>query len=752
MMKKLVAFVACLVLTLALVPAAALIATPDTARAAANIVMPNDNGKTNGGSYVLGAGTDAEVTVYRDWRSTSMNPTQSLTPKYVMVHNTGTYVSTATAKNVHNNTNKTSTGACWHYTVDNKEIYQGLADNRRGWHAATSYSAYPSNINAIGIETCVNNFPATETFGGEQWSNGAAILKWYEDQFDQTMKHTAYLCLVLCERWGLNWQTDIKMHYDAYQYDTATKKGKDCPMQMRATYNPSTGAFTAAGYYKDGRDGYGWQIFWSYLEAYASGSTVATGDPSKTTADKIGTYQVQSSDGLNVRDAATTSGTTVLGALENGEVVQVDEMNGNWGKVVSSSGLNGWASIGNYGNYIGVDAQAYTTSATNGVNYSYNSDGSLVINNTTSERGTVDLMLPLSIGTVTTPYMSLQITKNSGEGYFFGITQEGSGYWMMRDCMSGDQLVQEDNAPYMVNTEQLEINLSEWWKSPDYRINQVRIYVAPNTSITVNYFYFAAASGKVTDMRFNLRAAASNVNLMKPDTLQIVDNTKTGSYTYNNGMLTINSEEASGYEVSMDVNTEFAVADLTRLLYSVDARVRYDIELVVTTSGGDRTVSLVSDFWPGLCSGLDGDYLPAAEQSAGLDMYSVYTYNNVVPADGKSTIKTIKFQLGGAGTLIVNAVQIAANDRLLNFPDGITKTASSPSASTEPEQPEQPQETLGDVNKDGTITTQDARMAMLEALKEGMLTSEQLAVADYNGDGEITTTDARLMMLYALTH
>ena len=97
MMKKLVAMVACLVMTLALVPTVAFSAAFDTADAAVNIVMPNDNGKTNGGSYTLGAGTDAEVTVYRDWRSTSMNPTQSLTPKYIMVHNTGTYVGDAVA-------------------------------------------------------------------------------------------------------------------------------------------------------------------------------------------------------------------------------------------------------------------------------------------------------------------------------------------------------------------------------------------------------------------------------------------------------------------------------------------------------------------------------------------------------------------------------------------------------------------------------------------------------------------------------
>ena len=452
-----------------------------------------------------------------------------------------------------------------------------------------------------------------------------------------------------------------------------------------------------------------------------------------------------------MRDGATTSGTTVLGALENGEVVQVSEMSGNWGKVTSSSGLNGWASIGNYGTYIGVDAQAYSVkSETSDLEYYYNRDGSLVINNKSADRGMLDLGLPLDIGTGTTPYMSLQITKNSGEGYFFGITQAGSGYWMMRDCQSGDQLVQEDNAPYMTDTEKLEIDLRDWWKTKDYRINNVRIYVAPNTSITINYFYFAATSGKVTDMRYNLFAAASNITLMKADGLRIEDTTKTGGYTYNNGVLTVESKEANGYNVVMDVNQEFAIAELTRLLFSVDAKVRYDIELVLTTSEGDRSVSLVSDFWPGICTALDGNYIPAAAQSAGLDLYSVFTYNNVAPADGMSTVKRVIFKVGGEGTVAFSALQIAANDRLLNMPDGLSKSDSSPASDPVPPTPDEPEK--GDVNGDGEITTADARMAMLEALKSGMLTAEQLLVADYNGDGEVTTTDARLMMLHALTH
>ncbi|MBQ3093635.1 MAG: N-acetylmuramoyl-L-alanine amidase, partial [Clostridia bacterium] len=706
-----------------------------------NVVMPNNNGKTNNVTYTLGAGTDAEVSVICDWRSTSMEPTASITPKYITIHNTGTYVSTANAKNTHNNTNKTSTSACWHYTVDNTVIYQGLADNRKGWHTGTSYSGAPANSNSIGIETCVNNFPQTirygqagyDAFDNEDWNNGAAIMKWYEDQFDQTMKHTAYLALVLCERWGLNWRTAIKMHWDAMSYQSGAA-GKDCPMQMRATYDPATGKFIEAGGYVNGRNGFFWQIFWSYLEDYAAGKKVV-GDPNLTSASKLGTYQVAASDGLNVRVSADAS-SDKIGVLTKGTIVDVKELSGNWGRITMEDGKEGWCSIVNYGNYIGIDAQAYTSKAAFGdIQTSVNSRGQMTLKNLSStDAAAYEFTLPLDIGTVTTPHFAIRTSGITG-GYYFGLTQQGTGYYMMRDCNSGDQLVEEVSAPYMTGEEALSIDVSEWWKPADeYRINAVRVYLDAGSSLTLDYLYFAATSGVITGPEYNLLAFAVNENLMTPSTLNIVDKTKTGSYDYRNGMLTVETTETSGYSVAFDVNKQLDVNEYRRLLYSVESNVRYDIVIVATSSQGDKTFSLTADFWPGLCDGLDNGYIPAATQTAGLDFLSCYTFNNILPADGIITVKSVTVKLGGAGRLYLNGLQLANTDSLRTYKDGVYVSDSSP---VDP----------GDVNDSGVADTTDSRMMVIFASGMLELTDEQLMKADVNGDGTVDSSDARALLM-----
>ena len=741
MFKRIMSVCLCLALMLGIAPMISIYGDVQTTSAGVYI-MPDTNGKTNNQTYTLGAGTDVNVPVYTDWRSTSMSPTASMTPKYIAIHCTGAYISTSTAKANHNY-GKTASNACWHYTVGDKDIYQLLSDTRQGWHVGTSYTGAPSNSNSIGLELAVNNFPATETYGGEKWTDGTAIMNWWNSQFHQTVKNAAYLTAVLCQRHGLDWKTRVKMHWDSKSYDSGAA-GKDCPMQMRATYDPSTNQFKRAGEYSDGRTGYFWQIFWSYLEQYANGAKNVGGGG--TTATAIGTYQVTSADGLNVRAGAST-GYDIVDTLTKGDIVKVTELNGNWGKLTTPNGIEGWASIVNYGNYIGIDALAYTSQSAWGEGGpTVNKDGSMTLTNTSAtDTMAYDFKLPQAIGTLTTPYMSLMMTPHYGSGYYFGITQFGSGYYMMRDCNSGDQLVHEESAPYMTGTEQLEIDLKEWWKpEEDYQVDAVRVYLAPATSVTINYFYFSDESGQVIDTRYNLLSADSNINLMIPETLDIADRSRTGSYTYSNGMLTVVSDTADGFDVIFNVNQEFDVNTFTRFLMSVDAKVRYDIELYCTTADGDRVFSLRDDWWPGICSAVDGDYIPAAEQTAGLDLKSCFTYNNVVPANGISTVKWVKVRVGGQGTVIVNSIQIAENDRVMVFRDGKSKSDSNTSVDPEPPVPDV---VIGDVDGNGEISTADARTILMFLTGVENLTDEQLAAADFDGNGEVTTADAREILL-----
>ncbi len=491
-----------------------------------------------------------------------------------------------------------------------------------------------------------------------------------------------------------------------------------------------------------------YSLSYSRILGYASPNYEEGG----STAAKIGTYVITASS-LNVRTAANTS-SDIVGVLDNGAIVYISELSNGWGKVTLEDGQTGWCAIGDYGNYIGVDALGGTgNKAWGDMSSSLAADGSFtIVNHSATDTVGYDLMMPLKLGVNTTPYLTLQVTPNDGNGFYFGITQADTGYFMMRDCNASDELVLETQAPFMTAKETLEIDLRDWWTTKEYQVDTIRFYIAPSSSITIDYCYFAAKSNTVRDTTYNLVrgdgtpsiSAQNNVNLMDPNTLRIVDTDKTGSYTYNNGMLTVTSGEAEEYAVAFDVNQTFTPETLQRVLYSIDANVRYDIEWIVTTSEGDRSVTLSQDFWPEVCKERDGNYIPAAEQSAGLSLYSVYTYNNVMPADGQSTIKSVIIKVGGYGTVTVNAIQINDNDALKIFEDGVYKYDESFADETPI--------VTGDINGDGDITTADARVAMLSALGGTELTPEQLVLADYNGDGEVTTTDARLMMLHALTN
>lgn len=74
----------------------------------------------------------------------------TMTPKYIVVHNTS---NDASARNevqyMINNNSSTS----FHYAIDDKEIVQGIPENRNAWHAGDGTNG-PGNRKGIGIEIC----------------------------------------------------------------------------------------------------------------------------------------------------------------------------------------------------------------------------------------------------------------------------------------------------------------------------------------------------------------------------------------------------------------------------------------------------------------------------------------------------------------------------------------------------------------------------------------------------------------------
>jgi len=464
-----------------------------------------------------------------------------------------------------------------------------------------------------------------------------------------------------------------------------------------------------------------------------------TGDTtSGTTAAKLGTYRINTAT-LNVRAGASTS-YDIVTTVKQDTLVKVTELADNgWGKFVAPDGVEGWANVTYYGEYVGVDGLAYETVSMNDVvKVSRGTNGSLSLINDAGGMGIVDLMLPHKLGTLTTPHMNIEVVPVSGNGFYFGLTQYASGYFMMRDCQSGDQLVNELSAPYMTNMETLDIDLSVWWDTTDtYQVDMVRFYIAPRSTVRINYCYFTAEANRVNDTSYNLVKGNPNVTLMKPDTLAIVGDTKKGSYRYDRGTLTVTADTAEGFDVVFNVNETVNVNTLKKLLLDVNTAVPFNVTLELTHANGDGVLTLADDYYTSFTDTFPSSgYLPAYTGTAALDFYSYYNYNGVLPADGMSVVKAVKISLGGKGSATFHAIQLSSTDQLTDMTDDITKSDSCEGKTV----------VNGDVNGDGVVSTVDARMIITHLIGGVKLSDEELAVADHDGNGAVNTTDVRSIL------
>ena len=106
------------------------------------------------------------------------------------------------------------------------------------------------------------------------------------------------------------------------------------------------------------------------------------------------------------------------------------------------------------------------------------------------------------------------------------------------------------------------------------------------------------------------------------------------------------------------------------------------------------------------------------------------------PREGGTTVPTITTESNIIPTESEAPTQPTQSDTV-TFP-----------TSTAPTKPLQP--LLGDINRDGTINTTDARLALQYAVEKIRLDEAQLAAGDVDGNGIVNTTDARLILQYAV--
>ncbi|TQR43383.1 N-acetylmuramoyl-L-alanine amidase [Paenibacillus popilliae] len=76
-----------------------------------------------------------------------------MVPQWITIHNTDNTSGTAESHSRYIINGSGGRQASWHYTVDDKAIYQHLRDNEQGWHAGDSNG--PGNTTSIGVEVCM---------------------------------------------------------------------------------------------------------------------------------------------------------------------------------------------------------------------------------------------------------------------------------------------------------------------------------------------------------------------------------------------------------------------------------------------------------------------------------------------------------------------------------------------------------------------------------------------------------------------
>ena len=245
----------------------------------------------------------------------------------------------------------------------------------------------------------------------------------------------------------------------------------------------------------------------------------------------------------------------------------------------------------------------------------------------------------------------------------------------------------------------------------------------------------AYAKTVVYDLSLVNTASDKTMSLMNSDTLTVDTAEKAGGYTYNNGKLTVTSTDNGAYSVSFVLDETYDVSFLKNWVFDVEATVPFDIKITATTSKNDVTFGLAGDFWPSLCDGKVNGHLPSGHYQASVDLYSCYTFNDLVPTGSKSTVKRVTIMLSEAGTVTVNGLQISSRNTVQTLQDGMYATAVTP------------QVQIGDVNGDNTISTVDARLILGYVLGVTTdFTDAQKQAADFDRNGSLSTTDIRKLL------
>lgn len=231
----------------------------------------------------------------------------SMTPKYVVVHNTANDASAVNevAYMIRNN-NQVS----YHIACDDVNVVQGLPFNRNAWHAGDGAKG-PGNRNGIGVEICYSK------------SGGA--------RYTKAEENAVYVCARLLHQHGLGIGS-LKQHHDF------ALNGKNCPHRIRdeGRWESFKGRVQwVLDEIKAGRCDASLSSGMTSSNSVSSSPSVSNPSVSNPTSTN---YVVKvTADSLNIRKGPSVS-YSVVGEIGKGEAYTIVATQNGWGKLKSGVG------------------------------------------------------------------------------------------------------------------------------------------------------------------------------------------------------------------------------------------------------------------------------------------------------------------------------------------------------------------------------------------------------------------------------
>lgn len=278
------------------------------------------------------------------------------TPDRIVIHNTA---NDAPAVNEISYMKNNNYEVSYHYAVDDKEIVQGIPENRNAWASGDGHGN--GNMKGIHIEICYSlsggsRFDAAEKNAAEFT---AYLLKKYGWGIDKVTKHQDYDGKYCPHRTlDRGWSRFIDM---VKSYMGQAEKPATAPVEelyrVRKSWTDSAsqiGAFKELSNAKAACKA-GYKVF--------NSKGVVVYEPTATSAFKSYKAQVTASAGLNVRKGPGM-GYGIIRAIPNGSVATVIKEENGWGFI-----SDGWVSLDYVKKVNNVSSYKAKVNAASGLNY-----------------------------------------------------------------------------------------------------------------------------------------------------------------------------------------------------------------------------------------------------------------------------------------------------------------------------------------------------------------------------------------------